>query len=161
MMYRKAVLFSDPETAAEILLSVKPRVQKALGRGVKDFNEEVWIANREKIVEDGNFWKFGGDREEDGMEKEMLRGRNLILKTGERLLVEASPRDRIWGIGFGETNAEARVEHWGLNLLGKCLMRARHRIRQVDEGGKETIENEVLAETEEVDVFGIDVRIRS
>jgi ribA/ribD-fused uncharacterized protein len=60
----------------------------------------------------------------------------LLLATGERELVEASPMDRIWGIGFGEKNAGRARRHWGLNLLGKALMDVRKRLRE-EEGKKE------------------------
>lgn len=56
--------------------------------------------------------------------------KKMLLDTGDRELVEASPVDRIWGVGFGEDVAEGRREEWGLNLLGKCLERAREMIRE-------------------------------
>lgn len=128
MMYHKALLFADIEIAAQIMAAPEPAVQKALGRKVSGFDDEVWKANRERIVEEGNWWKFvngvGAKTEESG---KGLRER--LMETGERELVEASPRDRIWGIGFGKNNAEANRGRWGLNLLGKALMRVRERLR--------------------------------
>ncbi|KAG0649861.1 Riboflavin biosynthesis intermediates N-glycosidase [Hyphodiscus hymeniophilus] len=124
MMYQKAVLFSDPETGAEILNTESPREQKALGRQVQNFDNEVWLENRERIVEDGSFYKFVNAV----MEGEDLK--QILLGTGDRELVEASPMDKIWGIGFEEKNAERQRARWGLNLLGKALMRARERIRE-------------------------------
>lgn len=55
--------------------------------------------------------------------------RKQLLATGTRDLVEASPRDRIWGIGFGWKNAEKQRQRWGLNLLGKALVEVRERLR--------------------------------
>jgi len=37
------------------------------------------------------------------------------------VFVEAAPRDRIWGIGFGARNAPANRHRWGLNLLGLAI----------------------------------------
>ena len=119
-MYHKAVLFDDQEIADMIALEPKASKQKALGRKVKGFNNETWNEKREKIVEDGNWWKFTQPKEGD------LRG--LLLKTGDRLLVEASPYDRIWGVGYSAAYAEANRGNWGDNLLGKALMRVRDRL---------------------------------
>ncbi|KAI4170278.1 MAG: hypothetical protein LQ346_008876 [Caloplaca aetnensis] len=58
MMYNKAILFKDRETAKKIMLAHTPKQQQALGRKVKNFDEKIWIANREKIVEEGNWRKF-------------------------------------------------------------------------------------------------------
>ena len=124
MMYQKALLFSDPSTGAKILATTSPREQKALGRQVQNFDNDVWLENRESIVEDGSYWKFVNSLKEGEDLRVMLMG------TGERELVEASPMDKIWGIGFGEKNAEGQRARWGLNLLGKALMRARQRIRE-------------------------------
>ncbi|WP_082166721.1 NADAR family protein [Nocardiopsis sp. RV163] len=56
--------------------------------------------------------------------------REFLLGTGRRVLVEASPRDRVWGVGLGAENDDARVpERWrGLNLLGFALMETRARL---------------------------------
>lgn len=126
MMYAKAVLFQDYGTAEEILATAKPGKQKALGRQVAGFDEDIWKQHREQIVEEGNWWKFKGG--EEGC-VECARMRSKLLATGERELVEASPRDRIWGVGFGKENAEANRGSWGLNLLGKALMKVRERLR--------------------------------
>jgi ribA/ribD-fused uncharacterized protein len=139
MMHSKAILFSDPIIAAKILKTTSPKTQKALGRQVKNFNEKIWMANRERIVEEGNYWKYVGGRDEG----ELKDGRSLkekLLETGDREIVEASPMDRIWGVGFGEKNAESRRKDWGFNLLGKALMAVRERIRKEEEGATEAVE---------------------
>lgn len=56
--------------------------------------------------------------------------RKWLLATGERELVEASPMDRIWGVGFGAREAGANRHRWGQNLLGKALMEVRKRLRE-------------------------------
>ena len=119
-MYHKAISFDDQETADEIALEPEPSKQKALGRKVKRFDNKKWNAKREKIVEDGNWWKFTQPKEGDL--------RELLLKTGDRILVEVSPYDRIWGVGYSAVNAEANRGNWGENLLGKALMRVRDRL---------------------------------
>ena len=119
-MYQKAILFDDQETAAEITIEPEPSKQKALGRKVKGFNNKTWNKKREQIVEDGNWWKFTRSKEGDL--------RELLLKTGDRSLVEASPYDRIWGVGYAAARAEANRGSWGENLLGKALMRVRDRL---------------------------------
>jgi ribA/ribD-fused uncharacterized protein len=80
MMYAKALLFSDLATATRIMGAPAPLEQKKLGRKVAGFDDEVWCARRERIVEEGNWWKFC-----DGRNREM---RAELLGTGERELVE-------------------------------------------------------------------------
>ena len=120
MMACKAALFSDTATLELILeenakQNTNPKDIKALGRKISPFEEKTWVEHREEIVYVGNLYKFGQD---EGLKK-------ALLGTGELILVEASPRDRIWGIGFGEKRAMDEKERWGLNLLGKALMRVR------------------------------------
>jgi len=123
MMHQKALLFADYATASKIMESSTPKEQKALGRKVKNFGEDMWIANRLRIVVEGSYLKFAHSL----LEEEDLTA--LLLATGDRELVEVSPFDRIWGIGFGEVDAENERARWGLNLLGKALTEARTRIR--------------------------------
>jgi ribA/ribD-fused uncharacterized protein len=117
MMYGKAVLFADAEIAAQILESSVPRQHKALGRKVHNFSDAVWKANREKIVADGSRAKFTQNTEL----------RQALLETAGTELVEASPFDRIWGIGLAASDARAEdPKQWrGQNLLGKILTRLR------------------------------------
>jgi ribA/ribD-fused uncharacterized protein len=144
MMYHKALLFGDASAASQIMQTRNPSAQKALGRKVRGFDDEVWKAHRERIVEEGNLWKFrngvsdveareGGEGEGDGEGGKEKGFKERLLETGDRELVEASPRDRIWGVGFGREKAEANRARWGLNLLGKALMRVRERLREEEE----------------------------
>lgn len=87
MMYHKAILFHDEEVAKELMLTTSPKKQKALGRKVKGFDNATWNANRERIVEEGNWNKFCNAKNEVGLKQ-------LLLDTGERELVEVSVRDR-------------------------------------------------------------------
>ena len=117
MMYQKAVLFQDPQAAQEILAAKNPGAAKALGRGVHGFDEQTWREHRFGFVVRGNIAKFDQNPEL----------KSFLLGTGDRVLVEASPRDRIWGIGLSESNPAAQNPNaWrGQNLLGFALMEAR------------------------------------
>jgi ribA/ribD-fused uncharacterized protein len=92
-----------------------------LGRQVRGFDEEAWTAARYDIVVAGSVAKFG--------QHEDLRA--FLLATGERVLVEASPLDRVWGIGLAADDERASSpDRWvGLNLLGFALMDAREKLR--------------------------------
>lgn len=122
MMAEKARVFGDEETRAEILDAQTPAAAKALGRKVRGFTDEVWVAHRSAIVVAGSVAKFE--------QNEALAG--VLLATGDAVLVEAAPRDRIWGVGMGASNADARDPmRWrGQNLLGFALMEARSRLRR-------------------------------
>jgi ribA/ribD-fused uncharacterized protein len=121
MMTAKALLFGDAEVAARIPSAPHPSDAKKLGRQVRGFDEELWSARRFDLVVAGNVAKFSQNPEL----------RQFLLGTGDRVLVEASPRDRIWGIGMSASNELATSpEHWrGLNLLGFALMEARQQLR--------------------------------
>lgn len=113
MMWRKAVLFDDERTAARVLAAGHPKQAKDIGRQVRDFDETVWEAHRFDIVVAGNTHKFG--------RHPVLR--EFLLSTGDRVLVEASPLDRVWGIGLAadDPRAEDPARWRGLNLLGFAL----------------------------------------
>jgi ribA/ribD-fused uncharacterized protein len=121
MMAEKARLFGDHATLAKILKAAQPGAVKKLGREIQGFNDEVWNAHRFSIVTNGNQAKFS--------QHPALQ--TFLLDSGDRILVEASPADKIWGIGLAETDAAAdNPSAWkGLNLLGFALMEARALIR--------------------------------
>ena len=123
MMYHKALLMSDSSTADKILASSTPAEAKSLGREVKGFNQKLWDEKCDGIVEQGNFLKFS----------QVENCRKALLATGERKLIEASPNDRVWGIGFAADEAEGKEEEWGANKLGEALERVRQRIGKGDE----------------------------
>lgn len=83
-----------------------------------------------RIVEEGNYHKFTISEDAESL-------RALLLGTGERELVEASPMDRIWGVGYAERNAGQNRVRWGQNLLGKALMSVRGRLRGEGVGDSE------------------------
>ncbi|MFD6271835.1 NADAR family protein [Nocardia asteroides] len=117
MMWRKALLFGDERIAARVLDAAHPSQAKKLGRQIRDFDDDAWERARFEIVVAGNVAKFGQDP----------ALRTYLLGTGSRVLVEASPVDRIWGIGLAADDPRtADPARWrGANLLGFALMRAR------------------------------------
>lgn len=120
MMYAKARLMHDTRSETQMLHpSMNPREAKRLGKKVTPWNSDKWFAHCDAVVENGNLLKFS--------QNEKL-GRRL-LNTGSRVLVEASPRDRIWGVGLRVDEAEGREAEWGENRLGRALMRVRERLR--------------------------------
>jgi len=120
MMAGKARLFGDAETRARILAARSAAEAKKLGRQVRHFDEVLWDERSFDIVVEGNVHKFGHDP----------RLRSFLLSTGSRVLVEASPRDDIWGIGLAQDHPHAtQPEMWlGENKLGFALMVARERL---------------------------------
>lgn len=120
MMVAKSRLFGDHEAAEKILASASPAQAKNLGRTVRGYDDAVWREHRFDIVARGSQAKFAASPDL----------RTYLVGTGQRILVEASPQDRIWGIGLtGDDPAAANPEQWrGLNLLGFALMEARDRL---------------------------------
>ncbi|WP_443064854.1 NADAR family protein [Streptomyces sp. NBC_00576] len=121
MMAAKARLFEDEEAEHRAISAPNPALAKKAGRLVRGFDEAVWERERFGIVVEGSVHKFAAHT--------ALRG--FLLGTGERVLVEASPMDRVWGIGLAaDDEAAMDPERWrGPNLLGFALMAARERLR--------------------------------
>lgn len=113
MMYKKAELFDDKEAMQQIMKEKYPGDQKAIGRRVKNFKREVWDKASEDIMAIGLKAKF---EQNPHLMKELIKVKDTVL-------VEASPYDRIWGIGYSEENALGYVDNWGENRLGKVLNR--------------------------------------
>ncbi|MBU6532699.1 NADAR family protein [Streptomyces sp. A108] len=121
MMAGKARLFGDTGAERRVLAAGHPAEAKKAGRLVRGFDEAVWERERLGIVVAGSVHKFASDP----------ALRRFLLDTGGRVLVEASPVDRVWGIGLSADDERARdPERWrGPNLLGFALMAARERLR--------------------------------
>ena len=121
MMAEKARLFNDKEAELRILKSASPGAAKSIGREVKRFDQKIWDENRLKIVVKGNYHKFSQNPDL----------KTFLLNTKKRVLVEASPLDKIWGIGLDKTNEFATIPvKWkGLNLLGFALMEVRDKLK--------------------------------
>ncbi len=122
MMCGKASLFGDHKTWGHIMEAPHPREMKNLGREVKGYNEARWVASRYDIVLAVVLAKY---RQNDG-------ARALLLDSGDDTFVEASPTDKIWGIGLAEDAPGIEdPRNWqGLNLLGKAVTEARNILRK-------------------------------
>jgi len=121
MMSQKALVFGDRKIYTEIMQSDNPASYKALGRKIKNFDEKIWNSHKTNIVIKGNTAKFSQNP----------KLRDFLLNTGNRILVEASPYDRIWGIGMSADDVKIENPYnWkGRNLLGFCLMEVRDILR--------------------------------
>lgn len=122
MMAQKALLFQDESAYGGIMAAKHPGQFKELGRQVRNFSEAVWDRHKAGIVVEGNLAKFS---QNSGL-------RDFLAQTGGRVLVEASPYDKIWGIGMSADNEKAQnPQLWnGQNLLGFALMEVRDRLAQ-------------------------------
>jgi ribA/ribD-fused uncharacterized protein len=121
MMWKKAMAFSDFETADKIIACKHPREAKELGRSVKNFKKEVWDELSKRVVYSGNYAKFTQN-------KHLL---SMLMNTGSTKFVEASPYDKVWGCGLDEEQAKnTPEERWpGKNQLGEILTRLREDLR--------------------------------
>lgn len=120
MMAEKARMFGDREMLKKILEAVHPKEMKAYGRAVRNFDKERWDGACYEIVKRGNEAKFSQNPDL----WEYLKG------TRNRILVEASPRDQIWGIGMGKSNPDAQnpLKWRGTNLFGFALTEVRDQL---------------------------------
>lgn len=120
MMAGKAKLFGDDESFNKILAASNPGEAKKIGRSVQGFDEELWLKHRFSLVVEANLLKFSQNRELG----------EFLTKTGDRVLVEASPVDKIWGVGLAADDENIQNPNlWkGLNLLGFALMEVRSQL---------------------------------
>jgi ribA/ribD-fused uncharacterized protein len=118
MMAKKALLFKDAEQYENIILTDSPAKAKKLGRLVKNFDDKIWKAKACDFVAEGNWHKFSQHNDM----------KEFLLSTNNSIIVEASPFDKIWGIG---TKAhETDPGKWkGTNLLGFALMEVRDKLK--------------------------------
>lgn len=123
MMAQKALLFEDRDICDKILQNKKPDVIKRLGRLVKNFDDDTWNEHRYELVKKGLIEKF----------RQNEHCRRTLMSTGNAMICEASPYDKIWGIGIDarhrNINYPERWEQTGLNLLGKILMDIRDELK--------------------------------
>ena len=124
MMYKKALMFNDFDAAKQIMETTSPMEQKHIGRGVKNFDKDVWEASCRKIVYDANYAKVL--QNQDVMDE---YHRTIMTE-----IVEASPEDRIWGIGLHESDEDCldRSKWKGTNWLGIAIMDVRDTL--IEEG---------------------------
>ena len=121
MMYKKAVCFSDWDTAKEILCTDDVAQIKELGRQVSNYSESYWNGIRQIVVFEGLLAKFS--------QNENLK--NQLKATGDAILAECAVKDRIWGIGLSMKDSDRfEISRWkGQNLLGYTLMIVRERLK--------------------------------
>ena len=121
MMYKKALLFQDQESAEKILRTDNVSEIKTLGRNVQNFDEKIWIKWREAIVYRGVIEKF--------LQHPELAEK--LEKTGDEIIAECAVKDRIWGIGLSMKDENRYcIDKWrGQNLLGEILMQVRKEIK--------------------------------
>lgn len=129
MMYEKAKLFNDLEIVDKILKANNPKIIKALGREVHNFNKEIWDKYKRSIVYKGNLAKFS---QNEDLKRKLLNSKGI--------LAEASSYDKIWGIGLNITdNRIFDVNNWkGENLLGIILTYVREHIKMKGDYNYET-----------------------
>ena len=125
MMASKAKLFGDDEVCREIMEAYHPHDYKKLGRKVHGFVPELWDARKYDLVVEGNKAKFSQNPDL----------KEFLLSTDDAILVEASPYDKIWGIGLDRETAEKGTVHdWqGENLLGCALMEVRDWLKEIEQ----------------------------
>lgn len=117
MMSQKACLFGDSDVFKQIMNENDPSKMKSLGQKVRGFDAAIWDEEKYGIVVRASYLKFTNRAYTDH-----------LINTGSSILVEASPYDRIWGIGVNAQQAED-IRNWnGQNLLGQALMEARKMI---------------------------------
>lgn len=120
MMYKKAVLFHDMKIALKILQTSDVAEIKRLGRAVSGYDENYWNGVRQIIVYQGLMAKF--------LQNAKLK--DLLLSTGDSILVECAVKDRVWGIGLSMKDVDRldKAKWKGQNLLGYALMLVRERL---------------------------------
>ena len=123
MMAEKARLFDNHDLANEIVQTTHPKKAKELGRKVTGFDNTVWNQHRFNIVVSANLTKFS---QNEGLA-------DFLIGTGNRILVEASPVDKIWGTGLAgdDSNATNPLKWKGQNLLGFALMDVRNKLKKI------------------------------
>lgn len=124
MMKAKAALFNDNVIFNLMDKSNSPKTDRQLGRKVKNFNEEIWNKYNRDIVCVANYLKF----------TQCGELRELLLNTGDRMLIEGSPIDKIWGVGmkFDHKDIGNKQKWKGTNYLGQCLEFVREIIKKTD-----------------------------
>lgn len=126
-IYLKAEVFGDEEIKAKVLANQDPKTVKALGREIKKFDEDIWLGHRYSCMYRACFFKFSQNSDI----------KDILMATGDKVLVEASPYDKIWGIGLPPNSLLIYDKaNWrGLNLLGEVIMAVRDRLKYLGELG--------------------------
>lgn len=120
-MWEKAIFFNDHESASKILREENPAKAKKLGREVKNFDDSKWSKVCYEVMYKINYEKYFQN----------TRLKNILLNTGDKILVETNFRDTRWAIGLpAEDDRVLDESQWqGENLLGKVLMQVRQELK--------------------------------
>ena len=119
-MYEKCMFFKQPEMAENCILEINPIEVKKIGRRIPNFRQDMWNQFSFDIMFNVCKQKFSGN----------IDARKELIASGDKILVEASPYDRIWGVGLSELDDNIlQEENWtGENRLGKVLMKVREKL---------------------------------
>jgi ribA/ribD-fused uncharacterized protein len=119
-MYYKCLTFDkENKPLLEAILNEKSPIKiKNFGRQVKNYNDKVWGEKRYQVMVKALHLKFSQNKEI----------KDLLISTKEKILFEASPFDKIWGIGYDGKTAVSMIDKtkFGKNLLGQALMEIRN-----------------------------------
>jgi len=120
LMYQKAILFKGADTAKKILNSSNPARHRHLGKQVAGFNKQLWHQKCKQFAFDGELAKFYQSR----------ALKEKLLQTIGKSFAEASPYDRIWGIGLSMSNPKIfdRTQWRGRNWSGEVLELVRDKL---------------------------------
>ncbi len=123
MMFHKAKFFKDEVAVEKIMATHSPKIAKQIGREIKNYDDTKWAEVRYNTVVEGNMAKFTQDNDL----------RNLLLSTDNKIIVEASPFDTIWGIGMGKGDNRCKnpLKWKGQNLLGFAIMEVRDILQKI------------------------------
>jgi ribA/ribD-fused uncharacterized protein len=119
MMAIKAILFDDWTSFQDVMNTSNPATQKSIGRKIKGYSDEIWNPVARDMSFVGIYDKF--DQNEDL--------KKILLDTGDKWIVETSPYDGKWGVGYSAYSAKNAKDKWGTNWLGQILMKVRDDLR--------------------------------
>lgn len=120
-MYDKALTFVDPVSTEAILQARSPYMCKQLGRRVRNFDEDVWNKKKEQLMFDILVAKFNSHHDL----------KTALINTGDKMIYEASPYDKEWGIGISVSDAANGQSKNGLNKLGQTLVKVREHLKSI------------------------------
>jgi ribA/ribD-fused uncharacterized protein len=122
MVVQKARVFEDQETVNKVMKETNPVKQKQLGKSIKGLNEDHWQSQAEDMMLPGLLAKFHQNN----------ACKDLLLKTGNNIIIEANPQDKFLGAGVSLFSPDlwSVDKHPGKNIMGKLLQRVRESIRQ-------------------------------
>ena len=127
VMLCKAAIMLDLDTYRALQGVRDPDEAKWLGRRVGrrcgKWDETKWVDSRGTVAQSVVDQKLTSD----------VGATAVLLGTGELILAETNPNDKVWGVGMSAKDPRVGTpSSWPVgtqNLLGRCLMVARSRLR--------------------------------